>query len=428
MFLTKKHLSRRTVLKGAGVSIALPLLDAMIPAGTALAKTAAMVKPRLGFVYFPHGAVQKYWTPEGVGRDFKFSPILKPLEPLREHVTVVTGLRNKGAESSNPHGIVEQTWLSCVHPDNYNVKTGAGTTIDQLAARHIGGETSLPSLELCGEPGGTTCFRAPNAPLPMEGNPRKVFYRLFGQGDTNEERHAILQSEGSLLDYAQEATARLNRQLDAGDRAVVGEYLESVREVERHVQKLKVASHSFGNLPDAPLGPPDDFTRLLDVQFEMMALAFRTNQTRIATYRLAREATMRVYSMVHVSESFHPLSHHGEKEENFVKLVRIQAYHSARMAKFAQELKSMKEGNGTVLDNSVILFGSNMADSDRHNQDPIPQVVIGKGGGIKGGQHLHYPQDTPHSNLLITLAQRAGAAVQKLGDSQGVSTGVLSEV
>lgn len=427
MFLTKKHLSRRAVLKGAGVSIALPLLDAMIPAGTALANTPAAVKPRLGFVYFPHGAVEKYWTPEGTGKDFKFSPILKPLESLKDYVTVVTGLRNKGGESSNPHGIVEQTWLSCVHPENYDVKTGAGTTIDQLAARHIGQETPLPSLEICGEPGGTTCYASPNQPRPMEGNPRKVFYSLFGEGDTNQERHDILASEGSLLDYAQEATARLNRQIDASDRAIVSDYLDSVREVERHVQKLTVASKSFGNLPNAPLGAPDDFTKLLDVQFEMMGLAFRTNQTRIVTYRLAREATMRVYSMVQVSESFHPLSHHGEREDNFQKLLRIQRYHTERMAKFAQSLKAMKEGNGTVLDNSIILFGSNMANSDQHNQHPIPQVIVGRGGGIKGGQHLHY-DDLPHSNLLITLAQRAGAPVEKIGDAQGVSTGVISEI
>jgi hypothetical protein len=424
MFLTKKHLSRRTVLKGAGASIALPLLDAMIPAGTALAKTAAAVKPRLGFVYFPHGAVQKYWTPEGEGRDFKFSPILKPLEPLREYTTVVSGLRNKGGESSDPHGIVEVTWLSCVHPQDRDVKTDAGTTADQLAARHIGQDTPLPSLELCGEPGGTTCYRTPAQPLPMEGNPRKVFYSMFGQGDSNAERRAIIQSEGSLLDYAQEATASLNRQLDAGDRAVVSDYLESVREIERRVQKLKVASESFGNLPNAPLGAPDDFTELLDVQFEMMALAWQTHQTRVTTLRLAREATMRVYNMVNVSEAFHPLSHHGEKEDAFQKLLRIQAYHTTRLAKFAQRLKSMKEGDGNVLDNSVILFGSNMANSDRHNQDPIPQLILGKGGGIKGGQHLHYPQDTPHSNLLLTVVQRVGAPVQKIGDS----TGVLTEV
>jgi Protein of unknown function (DUF1552) len=426
VFLTKKHLSRRTVLKGVGVSIGLPLLDAMIPAGTALAKTAAAVKPRLGFVYFPHGAVEKYWTPEGVGSNFKFSPILKPLEPLREYVTVVTGLRNKGGESSDPHGIVEETWLSCVHPQDRNVKTGAGITADQMAARQIGQETPMPSLEICGEPGGysSLSYTTPQQQLPMEDNPRKVFYSLFGQGDTNEERKAILESDGSLLDYAQEATTRLDRQLDGSDRAIVGEYLDSVREIERRVQKLKVASASFGNLPPAPLGAPEDFTELLDVQFEMMALAWQTHQTRIVTFKMAKEATMRTYPQVQVSDAFHPLSHHGEREDNFVKLLRIQSYHTARFAKFAQRLKSMKEGDGTVLDNAVVLFGSNMANSDRHNQDPIPQLIIGRGGGIKGGQHLHYPQDTPHSNILLTVAQRAGAPVQKIGDS----TGVLAEV
>jgi hypothetical protein len=424
MFLSKKHLSRRTLLKGAGAAIALPLLDAMIPAATALADTPAAVKPRLGFVYFPHGAIQQSWTPQAVGRDFQFSPILKPLEPLRDYVTVVTGLRNKGGESSDPHGIIEMTWLSCVGPNGRQATGDAGVTADQLAARHIGQDTPMPSLELCGEPGGSTCYRTPLQQLPMEGNPRKVFYSMFGQGDSNEERRAILKSQGSLLDYAQEATASLNRQLDAGDRAIVSDYLDSVREIERRVQKLWVASESFGNLPNAPLGAPDDFTELLDVQFEVMALAWQTNQTRVTTLRMAREATMRVYGMVNVTEAFHPLSHHGEDPEKLAKLVRIQAYHSERMAKFAQRLKGMKEGNGNVLDNSIILFGSNMANSDRHNNDPIPQAIIGKGGGIKGGQHLHYPQDTPHPNILITVLQRAGAPVAKIGDS----TGALSEV
>jgi Protein of unknown function (DUF1552) len=426
VFLTRKHLSRRTVLKGAGACIALPLLDAMIPAGTALANTPAAVKPRLGFVYFPHGAIQKFWTPEGMGRDFKLSPILKPFEPVREHLTVVTGLRNKGGESSDPHGIIESTWLSCVHPQDRNPAGDAGVTADQLAARHIGQDTSLPSLELCGEPGGysSVSYRTPLQQAPMESNPRKVFYGMFGQGDSNEERRAIINSQGSLLDYAQEATADLKRQLDGSDRAIVSDYLDSVREIERRVQKLKAASESFGNLPNAPLGAPEDFTELLDVQFEMMALAWQTNQTRVVTFKLANEATMRAYTMLNVTEAFHPLSHHGEKEDAFEKLLRIQSYHATRMAKFVQRLKGMKEGSGSVLDSSVILFGSNMANSDRHNNDPLPQVVIGRGGGIKGGQHLHYPQDTPHANLLVTLLQKVGAPVQNFP----LSTGVLAEV
>jgi hypothetical protein len=426
VFLTRKHLSRRTVLKGAGAAIALPLLDAMIPAGRALADTPTTVKPRLGFVYFPHGAIQKHWTPEGTGQDFKFSPILKPLEPLRDYLTVVTGLRNKGGESSDPHGIIESTWLSCVHPQDRKPTGDVGVTADQFAARQIGQDTSLPSLELCGEPGGysSLSYRTPLQQMPMESNPRKVFYGMFGQGDSNDERRAIINSQGSLLDYAQQATADLKRQLDGSDRAIVSDYLDSVREIERRVQKLKVASESFGNLPNAPLGAPEDFTELLDVQFEMMALAWQTNQTRVATFKLANEATMRAYTMVNVTEAFHPLSHHGEKEDAFEKLLRIQSYHTTRMAKFVQRLKGMKEGSGSVLDSSVILFGSNMANSDRHNNDPLPQVIVGHGGGIKGGQHLHYPQDTPHANLLVTLLQKVGAPVQNFP----LSTGVLTEV
>jgi hypothetical protein len=398
----------------------------MIPAGTALADTPAAVKPRLGFVYFPHGAIQKHWTPEGTGRDFKFSPILKPLEPLRDYVTVVTGLRNKGGESSDPHGIIESSWLSCVHPQDRKPMGDVGVSADQLAARHIGQDTSLPSLELCGEPGGysSVSFRTPLQQAPMESNPRKVFYGMFGQGDSNEERNAIINSQGSLLDYAQQATADLKGQLDGSDRAIVSDYLDSVREIERRVQKLKVASESFGNLPNAPLGAPEDFTELLDVQFEMMALAWQTNQTRVVTFKLANEATMRAYTMVNVTEAFHPLSHHGEKEDAFEKLLRIQSYHTTRVTKFVQRLKGMKEGSGSVLDNSVILFGSNMANSDRHNNDPLPQAIIGHGGGIKGGQHVHYPQDTPHANLLLTLLQKVGAPVQSFPSS----TGVLAEV
>jgi hypothetical protein len=419
MFLTKKHLSRRTVLKGAGAVIALPLLDAMIPAGTAWGDTAAAIKPRLGYVYFPHGAVQKFWTPDGTGKDFKFSRILKPLEGMRDYVTVVTNLRNKPAESTDPHGIIEATWLTCLAPTARGEGPNAGVSIDQVAARQIGQETPLPSIELCGEPGGACNFHSPGQGLPLEGNPRHVFTTMFGPGDSNTERKGLLQSTGSLLDYVQGASKNLSRKLDGSDRALVNDYLESVREVELRVQKLLAKADSLGNLPNAPLGAPDDFGELLDIQFEMIALAFQTGQTRIATMRMVKEASMRTYPVVNVDEAFHPLSHHGEDPDKFERLVRIQAYHTDRLNRFAKRLASVKEGNSTLLDNSIILFGSNMANSDLHNNNPLPQLLLGRGGGIKGGQHLAMPKDTPHANLLLTMVQRAGVNLEKFSDSTG---------
>lgn len=419
MFLTKKHLSRRTVLKGAGAVISLPLLDAMIPAGTALANTPAAIKPRLGFVYFPHGAVQKFWTPEGTGKNFQFSRILKPLEGMRDYVTVISNMRNKPAESTNPHGIVEATWLTCLAPSSPHVGPNAGISIDQVAARQIGQDTPIPSLELCGEPGGACNFHTSGHDMPLEGNPRHVFTTMFGPGNSNAERKSLLQATGSLLDYVQESSKGLSATLDASDRAVVSDYLESVREVEKRVQKLEAKADSLGNLPNAPLGAPDDFGELLDVQFEMIALAFQTGQTRIATMRMVKEASMRTYPQVNVDEAFHPLSHHGEDPAKFERLVRIQAWHTARVNGFAKRLASIKEGNGNILDNSIILFGSNMANSDLHNQNPIPQALLGKGGGIKGGQHLAMPNDTPHANILLTMVQRAGVKLDKFSDSTG---------
>ena len=428
MFLTRKPLSRRTVLKGAGATLALPLLDAMIPAGTAFAETAASSSPRLGFVYFPHGALQDEWQPKRIGRDFEFPFILQPLEPFREYVTVVSGLRNKGGESSSPHGIIEETWLNCVSPRKRDPKTGVGITIDQIAARHLGKDTSLPSLEICGEPGGMVSFRTPDQPLPMESNPRKAFYGMFGQGDTKEERQAILSTTGSLLDYVRDASASLNRRLDASDRARVNDYLDSVREIERRVQRLEENAKSLGDdIPGAPLGPPEDFGELLDIQFEMIALSFQTNRTRVATMKMVEEASMRTYPNLNVHEAFHPTSHWGGFPDRIANLRLIQNYHTSVFAKFVKRLAEMHEGNGSVLDNSIILFGSNMANSDAHNNDPLPQALIGRGGGIKGNQHLHYPQDSPHANILVTMLSRAGVPTQEY-EKFADNTGVLSEV
>lgn len=428
MFVSRKHLSRRTVLKGAGVTIALPLLDAMIPAGTALAQTAAAPSSRLGFVYFPHGALYDQWTPTKTGSNPDLPFILQPFEPVRDYVTVVSGLRNKGGESSNPHGIIEETWLNCVSPRSRNAKTGVGVTVDQIAARHMGKETTLPSMELCGEPGGMISFRTPEQPLPMESNPRKAFYSMFGQGDTKEEREAILTNTGSLLDYVREATASLNRRLDAGDRARVNEYLDSVREIEGRVQKLEENARSLrDDLPGAPLGPPEEFGSLLDIQFEMIALSFQTNRTRVATMKMVEEASMRTYPNLDVHEAFHPTSHWGGFPDRIANLRKIQHYHTAVFAKFVKRLHDMREGSGNVLDHSLILFGSNMANSDAHNNDPLPQALIGRGGGVKGNQHLKYKQDTPHANILVTMLNRAGVPTtdyEKFADNTGPFTEV----
>jgi hypothetical protein len=334
---------------------------------------------------------------------------------------VVTGLRNKGGESSNPHGIIEETWLTAVAPGDRSRIPGStyGMSADQIAARVIGHATPLPSLELCGEPGGAINYRTPQQPLPLEGNPRKVFYAMFGQGDTYEERITILDQSGSLLDYVMDATASLNSRLDPADRVKVSDYLDSVREIETRIAKLEDGARELTGLPDAPLGPPDDFTELLDIQFEMIALAFQTDQTRIASMRMIKEASMRVFSNVGVQEAFHPLSHHKNQEESFEKLVRIQAYQTERVTAFAERLKSIPDGDGNILDNSLILYGSNMSNSDRHDNDPLPSALIGRGGGVRGGQHLHYPQDTPHAQLLHTMLDRAGVQVDEFADSPG---------
>jgi hypothetical protein len=427
MFLTRKHLSRRAVLKGAGATIALPLLDAMIPAGTAYAQTAAAPSTRLGFIYFPHGALRDQWQPATTGHNPKFPFILEPLEPVRDYVTIVSGLRNKAGEGGVPHGITQETWLNCVHPRQRKEETGVGITADQLAARHLQKDAPLPSMEICGEPGGMISFRTPTQPLPMEGNPRKVFISMFGQGQTKEERQAILGTTTSLLDYVTEATASLNRKLDAADRAKVDNYLGSVREVEQRVHKLQESSEALASLPDAPIGAPDDFGELLAVQFELFALAWETGRTNVVTMKMVEEASMRVYSNLGVHDAFHPTSHWGGFPERIANLRKIQNYHTTVFSNFVQRLSKTPDGDGNILDHSIILFGSNMGNSDAHDADQLPEALIGRGGGIKGNQHLNYKKDTPLANLMVTVLDRAGVPaneIEKFGDA----TGPFSEV
>jgi hypothetical protein len=434
MFITRKHISRRAVLRAAGVSIALPLLDAMIPAATALAATAGAPAPRLGFVYFPHGAVMNRWKPEATGTSFELPQILKPLEAYKQHMTIVSGCRNKGGESSDPHGIIAGTWLSCVGPTDPDRTGDRGVSADQIAARAIGQDTPMPSIELSGESiGGVTCapgvgcgfastvsFRTPTQPLPMEHNPRKVFYQLFGQGDTDEERQRIVRETGSILDHVRDKAARLGQDLSPADRTMLSDYLDSVREIERRIQMMSAPGATKVSLPDAPLGVPEDFSEQLKVMFELMALAWQANKTRVASFMMAKEVSMRTYNQIGVSDAFHPLSHHQNDPAKIERLAKIQTYHTQMFSTFVKRLSEIKDGNGTLLDHSIVLYGSNMSNSDLHNNDPLPSALIGHGyGRLKGGQHLHYQQDTPHASVLLTMLDRAGIQIEKLGNSSG---------
>jgi hypothetical protein len=366
------------------------------------------------------------WSPPQTGTSFELSPILQPLAPFQQHLTIVSGLRNKPGETPEPHGYIESTWLSCVKPWEHGSSPDAGVTADQLAARHIGQDTRLPSLELTtAQVGARLAWRTPTQSLPQEGNPRAVFQKLFGQGDTDEERAAILLETGSILDRVKGQASRLQAGLGVRDRIVVGDYLDSVREIERRVQMASQQDMSSLDIPDAPVGTPNDISEHFKLLFDLMALAFQADITRIITFSMDREASMRTYTNLGIAEAFHPLSHHGNNAQKQEKLVQIQRYHTEMFGKFVERLSKAQEAEGTVLDHSTILYGSNMSNSDRHNNDPLPAAILGHAHGrIKGGQHLKYPQDTRFADLLVTLFDRNNIPVEKLGDSGGI----LSEV
>jgi hypothetical protein len=437
MFISKKHLSRRAVLRGLGVSVALPLLDAMIPAGTALAQTAARPNPKLGFFYLPHGAVIDRWTPTATGRSFELPQILAPFAPFKADMTVVSGLRNQAAEGAGVHTVNPGTWLSCTSP--FWPKTGdplRGISADQIAARELGADTPFPSLELCTEVkpgssqactaefgcgmGSTISFRTASQPLPMEHNPRKMFYRLFGQGDTAAEREAIITQTGSLLDLVSDEASSLRSQLGPADQARMAEYLDSVREIERQAQKMADQDFSKFDLPDAPAGVPADFDEHINLQFDLAALAYRAGLTRIVSMMMAAEISMLTYNQVGVSEAFHPLSHHQNNPDKMARLAVVQTYHATVFARFLEKLEATPDGDGSLLDHSILLYGSNMSDSNLHNANPLPSVVFGHGyGAVRGGQHVKFAPDTPHANLILTLLDRAGVPVESLGNSTG---------
>jgi hypothetical protein len=447
MFLTKKHLSRRTVLKGAGVTLALPLLDAMIPAATALAQTAGAPKIRMGFFYIPHGAIlgntsfgpeMDKWTPSGSGANFKLSPILASLEPHKRYVTSFGNLQNN-AMVGGVHSLAPATWLSGTRPDKASASASMATTLDQVVASHISQNTTLPSLEVASETtqqaaacSGSACFynttlsfRDAHSPLPMEFNPRKVFAQLFGEGDTPQERAAIADQTKSLLDRINDRTRALQRELGAGDRVVLDSYLETLREIERRVQLASSRDLSAIQVPQAPIGELGVFGDQVDLMFDLIALAYQADLTRVASYIMVAEGTNRTYNHIGVSDAFHPVSHHANDLGRIEKLIKIQTWHMERFAAFVKKMAAIPDGDGTLLDHAMFLYGSNMSNSDRHNGHPLPTVLVGGGNGkLRGSQHIELSEPTPLANLHLTILDRINAKQEHFGDSTGLIAGI----
>ena len=429
-FLTKNHLSRRTLLRGAGAAVALPFLDSMTPAQTRLPKPAL----RAGFVYVPHGAILPQWTPIGDGADFKFSRILKPLEPFRERITVVTGC---AINAENGHAISNSMWLNGVKPA-HGTEIRSGTTADQLIAAKISQDTTYPSLELAtedhsaelGSCGGdyacaymnTISWRNPTTPNPMELNPRVVFERLFGgDGATAEERVARLKDNLSLLDGITASAKDLSRSLDPRDRARLTDYLDNVREIERRIaQAEKKNRESDLAAPDTPVGIPDSFEEHAKLMFDLWALAFQGDITRVTTFMMARELSTRTYPQIGVAEGHHPVSHHQNVPEQIEKHAKINTYHVSLFAGFLEKLRNSPDGDGSILDHSMILYGSGMSNGNVHSHDILPAVIAGGAAGrLRGNRHVKVPLMTPLANVLVSLLDKAGVPSDHLGDSSG---------
>src|SRR4051794_11868087 len=439
MYLTKKHLPRRTFLKGVGVTLALPVLDAMIPASTLWAQTPAKALPRLGFVYVPHGAIMDRWTPATEGAGFEFTPILKPLEPHAKYINVVSGLGHRAADTTAVHSLSPTTWLSGVRPKaTQGVDAFAGVTADQIAAQAIGQDSILPSMELATEDHSgligacdrdygciymnTLSWRTPTTPMPMEINPRKVFERMFGEGDSAEARVRRRREDGSILDAVTRQATALQRDLGAHDRETLDEYLEGVREIERRLTRAETQSAQNANIdvPEAPSGIPFEYAEHVGLMFDLLTLAYRADITRVFTFMMAREVSNRTYTQVGVTEGHHAVSHHQNRADKLEWLARIQTYHIGLFADFVRKLDSYKDGDGSLLDHTILLYGSNMSNSNAHDHYPLPNVVVGGGyGRLNGGRHVMCEEHTPMTNLLVTLLAKADVNIDKLGDSTG---------
>ena len=431
MFVTRKHLTRRTVLRGLGATLGLPLLDAMIPARTALAQTAAKTTPHVGFIYFPHGAVMNRWTPTSQSDIGEFGDILKPLDKYKAMTTVFSNIDSQ-APIGPVHALSPGTWLSCTRPA-ISQEAHGGTTIDQIAAQQIGQDTPLPSLEVATDVrggggfcdrdygcsyAGTISFRTPTTPLPMETDPRKLFIRLFGQGDNAAERARLSKQYGSLLDMLTGEVNSLQRSLGPSDKRVLSDYLETVREIERRIQKTEARDLSHVDIPNAPLGTPP-FDEHINLMFDLVALAYQANMTRVFTFMMAAEVSGQTYNHIGVSDAFHPLSHHNNEAAKIERLVKVQTYHTQVFAKFLDKLAAMPDGDGTMLDHSLFLYGSNMSNSNAHNHYPLPTSFVGGWKTVKGNRHVVAPEKTPLANVLLTFLDKVNVPQDKLGDSTG---------
>ena len=436
MIITKKALSRRTFLRGVQATLALPLLDAMIPAATALAKTPATPVSRLGYVFIPMGCDHARWTPEDQDKLSQLPPSLSPLEPVKEQLTVVTNLELQnsypGTHDTSNSGFLSAAFAKHTESSDYFL----GTTADQLAAKQMGQETQLPSLELsmdlnplagvCNN--GYACvyqnslsWSSETTPLPSEAHPRIVFERLFGEGGNPEERRAALRSRASLLDSFSDDIAHLKRVVGTVDRKRVEQYLDSIREIERQIQRSE-AGAADNPMPDLdrPVGVPSAFADHAKLMFDLQVLAFQADITRIVTFQLTRELSNRTYPEIGVPDPHHPTSHHGNDPEKLLKIAKINTFHVSLFAEFLQKLKSTPDGDGSLLDHTVYLYGSGMGNPSLHDHVNLPILVAGGATtGMNGGRHIRYKDGTPLANLHLTLLDRVGVRLHTFGDSDG---------
>jgi len=442
MIITKKALPRRTFLRGMGATVALPLLDAMVPSMTALASTPARPVRRLGFVYMPMGCDVSRWTPTGDGLRVELSPSLQSLAPVVDQLTVISNLELKNAYPGT-HATSNAAFLSAAtakwtESTDYHL----GTTVDQIAAQQIGGETLLPSLELSMDllqtvgqcDNGYACvyqnnlsWSSPTTPLPAEAHPRLVFERLFGDGGSLADRRAALEKRASLLDWVREDITRLQRRLGPEDRSRVGQYLETIREVERRIQKAEAetADHQLPDL-DRPVGVPAAYADHARLMFDLQVLALQGDVTRVITFQLARETSNRTYPEIGVPDPHHPLTHHGNDPDKIARMAKINAFHVSLFAYFLEKLKTTPEGEGSLLDHSLYLYGSGMGNPNVHDHVNLPILVAGGAGRVKGGRHIRYAEATPLANLHLTLLERVGVRMDAFADSKGKVDELLS--